>query len=40
MHIKEQRQYDYDVTILSAEGKRYQVFMKLALIAEWYIAQM
>ncbi|KJV50745.1 putative conjugative transfer protein TraA [Orientia tsutsugamushi str. Gilliam] len=40
MHIKEQRQYDYDVTILSAEGKRYQVFRKLALIAEWYIAQM
>ncbi|SPM45849.1 conjugal transfer protein TraA [Orientia tsutsugamushi] len=40
MHIKEQRQYDYDVTLLSAEGKAYQVFRRSALIAEWYIAQM
>ncbi|KJV77343.1 putative conjugative transfer protein TraA [Orientia tsutsugamushi str. UT76] len=40
MQIKEQRQYDYDVTILSAEGKTISSFQKLALIAEWYIAQM
>ncbi|KJV72321.1 putative conjugative transfer protein TraA [Orientia tsutsugamushi str. UT76] len=40
MHIKEQRQYDYDVTILSAEGKTISSFQELALIAEWYIAQM
>ncbi|WP_371220087.1 AAA family ATPase [Orientia tsutsugamushi] len=31
MHIKEQRQYDYDVTILSAEGKAISSFQKAGI---------
>ncbi|BAG40902.1 putative conjugative transfer protein TraA [Orientia tsutsugamushi str. Ikeda] len=31
MHIKEQRQYDYDVTILSAEGKTISSFQKAGI---------
>ncbi|SPR13601.1 toprim domain-containing protein [Orientia tsutsugamushi] len=31
MHIKEQRQYDYDVTILSAEGKTISSFQEAGI---------
>ncbi|WP_331851693.1 AAA family ATPase [Orientia tsutsugamushi] len=31
MHIKEQRQYDYDVTLLSAEGKAISSFQKAGI---------
>ncbi|WP_371219481.1 AAA family ATPase [Orientia tsutsugamushi] len=31
MHIKEQRQYDYDVTILSAEGKTISSFQEIGI---------
>ncbi|KJW06069.1 putative conjugative transfer protein TraA [Orientia tsutsugamushi str. UT144] len=31
MQIKEQRQYDYDVTILSAEGKAISSFQKAGI---------
>ncbi|WP_109234597.1 AAA family ATPase [Orientia tsutsugamushi] len=31
MHIKEQRQYDYDVTILSAEGKAISSFQEASI---------
>ncbi|WP_252831259.1 AAA family ATPase [Orientia tsutsugamushi] len=31
MHIKEQRQYDYDVTILSAEGKAISSFQEIGI---------